>query len=84
MEKVKANNYIKSLLTAAGYTVQISNIKSVERYEMPPFKEINHRIIFKIETKDNRKFELLLETVDKNGDFSINSARYALRGIKEI
>ena len=84
MEKRKPDSHIKALLEASGHFYKVSGIKAVDMCELPPFKDIYHRIIYRVYTKDGKTFELLKETVDKNGDFSVNSARYMLKGCKEI
>ena len=84
MEKRKPDSHIKALLEASGHFYKVSAIKAVNMCELPPFKGIYHRIIYRVYTKDGKTFELLKETVDKNGDFSTNSARYMLKGCKEL
>lgn len=84
MKKRKPDRHIKALLEASGFFYKVSGIKTVDMCELSPFKDIYHRIIYRVYTKDDKTFELLIETVDKNGDFSVNSARYALRGSREI
>lgn len=83
MTIVKADHVIKNFLTEKSINVLVKDMKKIERYDMPPFKEIHHRIIFKVYMKDGTTYEILRESVDKNGDFSIDSAKFITREVRK-
>lgn len=41
----------------------------------------NHRDIYTVDMKDGTKFEFMRETVDENGEYSTNSARFVTRDV---
>lgn len=42
-----------------------------------------HREIILVEMKDGKKYEILRETVDKEGKFSTNSAKFTTKEVRE-
>lgn len=82
----------KSILADEGIKVFQKDIKKVTIH---PVTVINHTVgegltdrfahreIILVEMKDGKRYEILRETVDKDGNFSSDSARFITREVKE-
>lgn len=87
--------YGKTILEEMGINVAERDIKSVSTHAvtiieheisngtLPP-DLYSHRDIVLIEMKDGTKYEALRETVDKDGNFSTDSAKRITREVRKI
>lgn len=77
----------KRVLEDGGVKVFQKNIKSVIIHkfnmESPDGEIFPHRQIYMIEMKDGKVYEALRETVDKDGNFSLASARFKTQSVVE-
>ena len=82
----------KSLLAAEGIKVFQKDIKNITVHHLNTVEHevgegiapdyFSHREVILVEMNDGKMYEILRETVDKDGEFSINSAKFATREVR--
>lgn len=83
----------KSILAEQGIKVFQKDIKNVAVHPMTVIRHevgkdlepdhFSHRDIILVEMNDGTRYEILRETVDNDGNFSINSARFVTREVRK-
>ena len=82
----------KSILADEGIKVFQKDIKTVTIHPVTVIDHtvgegltdrFAHREIILVEMKDGKKYEILRETVDKEGNFSTNSAKFTTKEVRE-
>lgn len=77
----------KRFLAEKGVKVYQKDIAAVEKHGFPMPSEdgtlFEHREAWLVVMKDGKRYEILRETVDENGDFSLASARFKVQYIRE-
>lgn len=84
----------KSLLAEQGIKVFIKDIKTVEIHPVTVVNHnvgeglapdrFSHRDVIAVIMQDGTGYQILRETVDKDGNFSTNSARFVTKEVKTI
>lgn len=84
----------KSILADAGIKVYQKDIKKVDIHHVGVVEHevgeglkpdyFSHRDIILVEMQDGKRYEILRETVDENGDFSTMSAKMVTKEVKEV
>lgn len=74
----------KAAFNDAGMKVYQKDMKEVIIHNMMVEDYFPHRRIFRVEMNDGRSYEMLQETVDKDNNFSMGSARYITREVREV
>ena len=84
----------KNILADAGIKVYQKDIKKVNIHHVGVVEHevgeglkpdyFSHRDIILVEMQDGKRYEILRETVDENGNFSTDSAKFVVRDLKEI
>lgn len=84
----------KNLLAEQGIKIFIKDIKTVEIHPVTVVSHnvgeglapdrFSHRDIVVVLMKDGTGYQILRETVDKDGNFSTNSARFITREVRNI
>ena len=84
--------FAKLILADAGIKVYQKDVKSVILHKMATQEHkagegldpdyMHHRELIKVTMNDGNEYEILRETVDKEGNFSTNSAYWMIKDIK--
>ena len=85
--KIEKIRMAKRVLADGGVNVYQKDIKDVIEHkfnmESPDGEVFPHRYIYRIEMKNGTIYEVLRETVDKNGKFSLESARFKTQSVTQ-
>ena len=90
MNEIKMNRIrmAKRFLEEKGIKVYQKDIKNVVRHGFsiasPDGEMFDHREMYLVEMKDGKKYEILRETVNENGAFSLESGRYVVKDVREV
>lgn len=87
MTNIERIRIAKNLLAEKEIKVYQKDIARVECHGFPIPSEdgtiFEHREVWLVEMKNGKKYEILRETVDANGEFSIGSARFKVQKVRE-
>lgn len=88
MAKIEDKRIAKIVLANGGVKVFQKDIKNVIVHHINMESEdgeiFPHRIIYRVEMNNGVIYEAIQETVDNNGNFSLGSAKFITREIREI
>ncbi len=84
MKKIEAKRLAKKAFADGGIHINQKDMKDVIIHQMNVVDYVPHRRLYSVELVNGKKLEALQETVDKDGDFSIHSARYITREVREV
>lgn len=84
MKKIEAKRLAKKAFADGGIHINQKDMKDVIIHNMMVEDYFPHRRIFRVEMNDGRSYEMLQETVDKDNNFSMGSAKYITREVREV
>jgi hypothetical protein len=82
MKIIEIKRLAKMALNDYGVKLNIKDMKKVTINRLNYSEGFAHRRIFLVETINGKRIEILSETVDANGDFSLGSAKFVTRDVR--